>query len=102
MQNYCDKRVPKDLQERIKLFYKIRGNNITLIESRPILWSDLESIKVEMKIAQIRFENENKTFTLYCADRNDRWHLYDFIEPSTELENILQEIDSDPTGIFWG
>lgn len=102
MQAYCDKRVPKDMKERVKLFYKIRGNNVTLIESQPVLWSDPESIKIEMKIAQIRFNNDNKSFTLYYADRNDRWHLYDWIEPSTELEDILQEIDRDPTGIFWG
>jgi len=100
MQAYCDKRVPKELQDRIKLFYKIRGDNITLIESRPF-WQD-ETQWIDATVAQIRFENANKTFTLYCADRNDRWHLYDFIESSKELKDILQEIDRDPTGIFWG
>lgn len=102
MQSYCNNKVPKELQDSINLFYKIRGNSITLIESRPILWNDPGSIKVEIKIAQIRFKNEDKTFTLYCADRNERWHLYDFIEPSIELEDLLKEIDNDPTGIFWG
>lgn len=53
-----------------------------------------------MKIAQIRFENESKTFTLYYPDRNEKWHSYDFIEATRELEDILQEIDKDPIGIF--
>lgn len=102
MQKYCDNKIPKELNDSIQLFYKIRGNNITLIESRPLKWNDIKSEKVEMKIAQVRFENETKTLTLFCADRNDKWHLYDFIEPSTELEDLLKEIDEDPTGIFWG
>ncbi|MBU1658696.1 DUF3024 domain-containing protein [bacterium] len=100
MQNYCDKKAPKELNESIQLFYYIRGNNITLVESRPS-WHD-KTEWIDMKIAQIRFENESKTFTLYCPDRNEKWHLYDFIEASTELENLLKEIDRDPTGIFWG
>ena len=100
MTNYCDTRIPKEVQNQIKLSYKIRGDNITLIESRP-LWDD-ESKWIEMKIAQIRFKNEGKTFTLYCADRNSKWHLYDFIKPSKDLKIILQEIDNDPTSIFWG
>lgn len=65
--------IQKQLVEKlIQLFYKTRGNSITLIESRPILWNDPESVKIEMKIAQIHFKNENKTFTFYCADRNER------------------------------
>jgi acid phosphatase class B len=100
MTAYCKNRIPKEVQDQIKLLYTIRGNNITLIESRPV-WND-ESKWTEMKIAQIRFENENKTFTLYCADRNDKWHLYDYIKPSKELEKILEEIDNDIAGAFWG
>lgn len=90
MNHYCNNKIPLE----------IRDNNITLIESRPV-WND-ESKWTEIKIAQIRFENESKTFTLYYADRNDKWHLYDFINPSQNLEKILTEIDNDPTGIFWG
>ena len=100
MQNYCDKKIPKELNDSIQLFYNIRGNNITLVESRPS-WHD-KTEWIEMKIAQIRFENESKTFTLYCPDRNEKWHLYDFIEATTELEDLLKEIDRDHTGIFWG
>ena len=100
MQNYCDSKIPKDLQDKIRLSYKIRGNNITLIESRPFYKDNSQWI--DMKVAQIRFENNKKTFTLFWADRNEKWHLYDFIEPSTELENVLEEIDKDPTAIFWG
>jgi hypothetical protein len=37
-----------------------------------------------------------------CADRNSRWHRYDMAEPTEQLDELLTEIDQDPTGIFWG
>jgi len=71
---YCENRVPPELQEKIRLFYKIRGNNVTLIESRPY-WND-PSEWSELKIAQFRYDPHEKDWTLYCADRNERWHIY--------------------------
>lgn len=100
MQRYCDGKIPKAIQDKIRLSYKIRGNIITLIESRPF-WQD-ETRWIDAPVAQICFDNDTRAFTLYCADRNGKWHLYDFIKPSTDLEVILMEIDADPTGIFWG
>jgi fructose-1,6-bisphosphatase/sedoheptulose 1,7-bisphosphatase-like protein len=37
----------------------------------------------------------------YYADRNGRWHRYDRVAPGA-IDELLGEIDNDPTGIFWG
>jgi hypothetical protein len=55
-----------------------------------------------MKIAQLRYDSETATWSLYCCDRNERWFLYFDIEPSRDVRPLLNEIDEDPTGIFWG
>jgi hypothetical protein len=31
-----------------------------------------------------------------------QWHKYEGLLPTKEFDNILAEIDRDPTGIFWG
>ena len=31
-----------------------------------------------------------------------RFHLYDRITPSPRIDDLLREIDRDPTAIFWG
>lgn len=40
MDNYTKNKIPKHLQNQLKLNYKIRGNNVTLIEERPAFMSD--------------------------------------------------------------
>lgn len=54
-----------------------------------------------MPIAQLRYDPAAQHWTLYWADRNSRWHLYDEMEPWTVTE-LLAEIDRDPISIFWG
>jgi hypothetical protein len=95
---YCDRKIPIHVRDQVKLIYKIIGNKVTLIETRPYHLNP--SIWTEIPIAQFRFDN-NKQWLLYVS-RNDRWHLYDLIPPSTDFDDLLKELDRDPTGIFWG
>lgn len=96
MNAYCKNKIPQEFQNQIKFSYKIRRDNITLIESRPF-WQD-KSKWIDSKIAQIRFNNRYKTYTLYCANRNGKWLLYEPLEPCYELD----EIDTDNRDIFLG
>ncbi|MEO6629353.1 MAG: DUF3024 domain-containing protein [Aquihabitans sp.] len=43
-----------------------------------------------------------KAWALYWPGRNREFHPYDLIEPSPTVESLLDEIDTDPTCIFWG
>ncbi len=53
-------------------------------------------------VAQLRHEPSDHHWRLYCTDRNSRWHYYDMVEATPQLDELLDEIDRDPTGIFWG
>jgi hypothetical protein len=55
-----------------------------------------------MAVAQMRYDQNTGEWTLYCADRNDRWHEYFDLLPTKDIGRILKEIDEDSTGIFWG
>ncbi len=54
-----------------------------------------------MKIAQLRYDESNRSWTLYWADRNQRWHRYWDLDPSESIGVLLDEIDEDPTCIFF-
>ncbi|MBJ6724570.1 DUF3024 domain-containing protein [Geomesophilobacter sediminis] len=98
LQRYCEQKVPSDVPLRI--LYTLRGNSVTIIESRPHYCEN--DRWVEVPVAQFRFSPEQRLWSLYWADRNLRWHPYEGLDPDPKIETLLQEIDRDPTCIFWG
>ena len=55
-----------------------------------------------MKVARMEFDQENRGWTLYAYDRNERSLFYPELRPNAALEEVIEEIDDDPTCIFWG
>ena len=77
-----------------------RGTNVTIYDCRPPWDPELKDWS-RVPIAQLRYDAEHTHWTLYYADRNRRWHRYELIDPGA-VDQLLEEIDNDPTGIFWG
>lgn len=100
LQEFCDRRVPPHIREKVNLTYGFRGNSVTLYENRP-RWND-PTRWIHMAIAQFRFDPSTGKWMLHCADRNSRWHEYLDVEPTSRFDILLQEVDKDPTGIFFG
>ena len=98
--DFCEKRIPPHVRNQIKLTYELLGNVATLFEDRPA-YND-SSRWTHLPVAQFRFEPETLKWSLYCCDRNCKWHLYQGVKPTTAPEALLAEVDKDPTGIFWG
>jgi len=95
-----DERVPPSVRDKVRMSIVTRGNSITLFEHRPVYfdpdrWTD-------SNIAQFRYDPASERWTLYCSDRNGRWHRYTRRTPSSDIAVLVREVDKDPTGIFWG
>lgn len=56
----------------------------------------------EGSVARFRYNRKTGLWTLYWADRNLRWHIYEHIPPARDLKVLVEEVERDPTGIFWG
>jgi hypothetical protein len=97
---YCEQKVPPHVRDQIRFGFKIRGSHVTLFTERPRF--DQPSEWVDSVVAQFRFNPRDKKWSLYCADRNSRWHLYTLLAPSADFDELLKEVDRDPTGIFYG
>lgn len=98
---FCKKRVPPHVLDKVNLSYKIRGNSVTMFENRAPWRPDMKEWS-SMAIAQLRYDEKTGKWMLYCRDRNEKWFEYLDMEPTREIDKILTEIDKDPTGIFWG
>jgi hypothetical protein len=97
---FCESRIPAEIRNKLKLTYNIKGNSIILTEERPY-WKQ-EKQWTKSPIAKINYNNTNNNWTLYCRDRNQKWHKYSEIKPTVNIKEIINEINKDSTGIFWG
>jgi hypothetical protein len=95
---YCNKKIPIHARDQVKLIYKITGNKVIIVETRPYHMNP--SVWTETLIAQFRFDHETKKWALYFMDQNSRWHFYDLVKPSADFEDMLKALDNDKTGIF--
>ncbi len=102
VQAFCASRVPEGLRDEIRLECSTRGNTITIAERRPPWKPELGPEWSELKVAQLRHDQHTEAWSLYCADRNGRWFPYDEVDPSKDVRLLLDEVDADPTGTFWG
>jgi hypothetical protein len=98
---FCESRTPPQLRDEMRLQVDVRGDSVTILDCRP-LWHGAPGEWTQMKIAQLRYDPTARSWTIFWADRNGRWHRYDDLEPATDLDDVLSEIAEDPTCIFFG
>jgi hypothetical protein len=55
-----------------------------------------------LPIARLRYTMADRSWRLFWRDRNLRFHEYDLLGPSRNIADLLDELDRDPTCIFWG
>ena len=75
---------------------------MTIVERRAPWREDFGPEWTRSPIARLRYVQRTGVWTLYWRDRNACWHRYDRVGPSARIEVLLDELDADPTGIFWG
>ena len=100
IRQFCDRRVPAHLRDQVRVEADVRGKSVTIFDCRPPWHPNLTDWS-RVPVAQLRYDPDATSWTLYWADRNSRWHRYDDIEPGT-ADELLNEINEDPTCIFWG
>ena len=102
VRRFCTDKIPAEHRHELRVEYGVRGKSITIFECRPPWDPRLGSEWTRQPVAQLRYNPANHHWQLFCSDRNSRWHDYDMVGPSPRIADRLDEVDADPTGIFWG
>ncbi len=55
-----------------------------------------------MDIAKFRYVHARRVWRLYCKFSDGRWRSYQPYPEAATFEELLHEVEDDPTGIFWG
>ena len=101
IRRYCASRLPEKYTAEWPIECTVRGKSVTLFDCRAPWSEDIGPEWTRVPIAQLRFDPPSARWRIYWPDRNSRWHPYDEITPGT-VDEMLAEIESDPTSIFWG
>lgn len=102
VQRWCAARVPADARHQVRVECQIAAQHLTIVERRAPWREDAGPEWTSSPIAQLRYTIADTSWTLYRRDRNLRFHIYDRLAPSIRVDDLLNEIDHDPTGTFWG
>jgi len=97
---YCRGRVPKHLQDQIKLIYKLKGNEVQIIETRQH-WKKKDQW-IEIPIARLTLESKSMKWKIYWQRANGVWILYENLDATDDLKQVIEEIEKDPLHVFWG
>ena len=100
IRNYCERRVPPEARDQVRVEAQVSQNAVTIVERRAPWHEDADGWS-EHPVVRLRYTVKSGLWALYWRDRNERWHR-DRSGPAASVHILLDEIDHDPTGIFWG
>jgi hypothetical protein len=102
IRRFCEDKTPVEHRDQFRVECAVRGTSVTIFDCQAPWDPELGPDWIRMPIAQLRYAPDDQHWRLFWADRNDRWHPYDMIDPTLRLDRLLLEFDTDPTCIFWG
>lgn len=96
----CEKRSPAHLKNKLRIEYKIEGQSVILYEVRP-QWDDPKIFR-DHPFAKITFVKSRNIWKLYWRRADLKFHKYDPKKSSSQLSDLVKEIDKDSHGCFFG
>lgn len=102
VREWADRRVAPEHRESIRIEVDETSRGLTIFECRPP-WREFKGSEwTRRPLARLSYSGKRKEWTLYWTDRNGRFQRYWDCEPTEHIGELLDEIDEDPTCIFWG
>lgn len=94
--------LPERARGQIRYELDVTDRTVTVLECRPPWSPEYGPEWTRHPVARLRYTKSRAEWSLYWADRNLRFHVYDPISPTPHVDELIAEIDDDPTSIFWG
>ena len=95
-------RLPPRAQGLIRYEIDLTDRAITILECRPPWHDDMGPEWTRHPICRFRYTKVRNEWSLYWRDRHLRFHEYDLVDSTPLIDDLIAEVDRDPTGIFWG
>lgn len=102
VRRWCAARVPERARHHVRVEGQVAPQHLTIVERRPPWREDIGPEWTASPVARPRDTVVDRSWTLYWRDRTLNVHLDDRISPKDRVEDLLGELEHDPTCLFWG
>lgn len=94
--------MPSRARDQIRYEIDVTDRTITVLECRAPWREDFGPEWTRFPVCRFRYTKVRKEWALYWRDRNLKFHAYDFVGPTPHIDELIEAVKSDRTGIFWG
>ena len=103
VQQWAAEAVPEHVRDQVRIEVDVEDRAVEILECRPPFDPErMGPAWMRVPIARLRYIKRRNEWLLYYSDSNDRFHRYEWLAPSSNIRDLIQEIDRDPYAIFWG
>lgn len=102
IERFCAARIPARAAHQVRLEVEVSGDHVTIAERRAPWSPSLGPEWTRTLIARLRYRHDEGTWALFWAGRNGAFHRYAGTAPTPTVDDLLREIERDPSGVFWG
>jgi hypothetical protein len=95
------RRPPPHLHAKVDLAYRVTGQNVEIIETRP-RWRDPPGEVTEHAVAKATFVRCRGTWRVFWMRQNLRWHSYEPAAAVSSIDEFCRVVDEDQFGCFFG
>lgn len=93
-------RLPERARGQIRYELDVADRHLTLYEGRPPWRPEYGPDWTRFPIVRFHYTKARREWATYWRDRNSRFHRFDPIPASRQIEELLDAVDADSTGIF--
>jgi hypothetical protein len=96
----CSQRTPNHDRDKLRFEYDIEKQNVIINEVRPAWNNPKEPTK--LPFAKLTYVKSRNIWKLYWKRASGKWERYEPKDSDKDLGALVQEIDKDPYGCFFG
>ena len=102
VQRWCAGQVPEHVHDEVRIECDLAPRHLTICECRPPWREDYGPDWTRFPIARQHYTKTTGLWTLYWRDRNLKYHRYAPLDPSPQVQDLLDYLDGRADPIFWG
>jgi len=102
VRRWCAEQVPEHARGEIRIECDLAPRHLTICECRPPWREDFGPDWTRFPIARLHYTKTTGLWTLYWRDRNLKYHRYEPLDPSPQVQDLLDYLNDRADPIFWG